>query len=162
MRRKRALAYVLTAVLLAGCANARGPTFRPAENIKPEDGVVYVYREEAFASGARSAYFYVDGVNVFNLDTGGYSWAALPPGSHKLRLEWAWDMLKKPVEMDISIRAGEAKYVALKTNTCMVPGNVTCLDVGLRETSAAIASQEIRSMAFQENFGLERLKARKP
>jgi hypothetical protein len=50
--------------------------------------LVYIYRPSSFTLGARTAYFYVDGIKVANLLNNGYTWLYLPAGSHEFHQEW--------------------------------------------------------------------------
>jgi hypothetical protein len=144
----------LAAALLSGCA-ARGPAYKPAEDLPPGNALVYVYRGSSFAFGARSASFYVDDVNVFDLRAGGYSWVSLPPGHYKLKQTWPIDMMAKSVEIQLDVRAGEASYVSLQTGTCSY--RMICWE--LRAQPPAVGQEAIADKKFQDNLGPEEVKA---
>lgn len=155
MRSSINLAIVAVAIaLLSGCA-ARGPIYKPAEGVPASNGLVYVYRASGFAFGGRSASFYVDGVNVFGIRAGGYSWASLPPGHYKLKQTWPVDMFAKSVEIDLDVRAGETSYVSLETSVCNF--NTVCWE--LRQQPPAIGEAAIADKKFQDNLDADELKA---
>lgn len=154
MRRIFVLMYFF--LFLSGCA-ATGPIYRPADNVNPKNAVIYVYRGTGFAFGARSAYFYINNVNVFDLDQGGYSWVSLPPGRYKLKHSWPVDVVAKSSELDIQVEAGQNLYFALNTGMCnnLSPG--VCVKWGVEERTPEIGKTEIADKKFQKNFGALKL-----
>lgn len=152
---------LLISSLISACA-ATGPIYKPAENVDANKALVYVYRGPAFALGARSAYFYVDGVNVFDLDQGGYSWVALSPGRHTLRQKWPVDVTMKAVEFEIDVRAGETRYFSFQTGGCQGGYNQICLQWELRAQPPQVGAVAIIDKRFQENVGAAKLNMQAP
>lgn len=143
-------------LLLSACT-ATGSIYKPAENVDANKALVYVYRGTGFALSARSAYFYVDGVNVFDLDQGGYSWMALSPGRHKLRQKWPVDVITRPLEFEIDVRAGETRYFSFQTGGCQGSYNQICVQWELREQPRDVGAAAIVDKRFQENLGAAKL-----
>lgn len=161
--RKFIAVATLVVLLLTGCA-ATGPAFQPVANVDPGSGLVYVYRAKTFALGARAAYFYINDVNVFDLNADGYSWVSLPAGTYKLKQKWAADIWAKPVEVNLDVRPGETRYLSFETGVCASGYKEICLQWTLRSETAQVGQQAIVDKKFQENFGLtkmqEQLRAR--
>ena len=141
---------------LSGCV-ATGPLFSPAPAPAANSAIVYIYREGGMALQARAAYFYVNDVNVFDLNAEGYSWITLPAGQHKLRQAWAVDMLAKPLNVDLYVKPGETKYISFQTGTCPAGYREICLQWEMREKPPHVGSIEIQNKRFQDNFGAEKL-----
>lgn len=154
---KRIILLLLSVTaLLAGCA-ASGPAFSPAHVSDPEAATVYIYRKPALALTARAAYFYVNDVNVFDLNSGGYSWVALPAGTFTLRQEWSFDMLAKPLVLTFETNPKQSRYFSFETNVCGAGYKEICLGWRLREERAEVGRTEIQAMKYQENFGASKL-----
>jgi len=150
---------ILALTVLAGCA-ATGPTFKEVENTDPGSAIVYVYRDNSLVLGVRPAYFYVNKVNVFDLQRSGYSWVSLPPGRYTLHQQWPIDLLKGPLQLDIDVRAGDVRYFSFQTRLDGCPSGYpqTCALYELREQPSAVGRAVIADKHFEENFGLEKLK----
>lgn len=148
--------FLLLAVFLSGCA-ATGPVYKPVEN-DPGKALVYVYRGTGFALGGRSAYFYVDGVNVFDLDQGGYSWVSLPPGPYKLKQSWPVDAFAKSTELDLDVRAGEIRYFSFQTGICQGGSREICIQWEFRDQPPEVGRAAIADKRFQQNSGAAKLK----
>jgi hypothetical protein len=153
---KRILLLGIISVLLVGCA-ATGPAFAPAQISEPDAATVYVYRRSNFALRARAAYFYINDVNIFDLNAEGYSWVALPAGGYTLRQAWAVDMFAKPIVVKFEVRPGQTKYFSFQTGTCAGGYREICLEWELREQSLDVGRREIQQMKFQDNFGAAKL-----
>ncbi len=149
----------LIAIVLSGCA-ATGPVFTPVAPPDPDSAVVYIYRERTFAFGARAAYFYVNDVNVFDLNADGYSWLTLPAGRYKLRQTWALDIIPKPIEANVELKAGEIRYLSLSTGVCRGGYRLheVCVERELRNQPPQVGRAAIADKHFQENFGMAKLK----
>lgn len=148
---------LLVVLLFTGCA-AIGPAFTPAPD-EAGNGILYVYRGTNKAFGARSAYFYVNDINVFDLDRNGYSWVSLPSGTYKVTQKWPIDIMTKSIETTIEIRAGEARYISFDTGFCQGGFGTICMSWVLRQENKDKAMWQITDKKFQPNFGLEKLKA---
>jgi len=140
---------------LVGCA-ATGPAFKAVESIPPGEATLYVYREGGLALGARSAYFYVNDINVFDLDRLGYSWVALPPGRYKLRQSWPVDVLARSTQFEIDLKAGEVRYFSFGTGNCAAGYREICYS--FRELPAGAGRAAIADKQFQENFGTTKVR----
>jgi hypothetical protein len=148
---------LLLAVFVSGCA-ATGPVYRPVENVDPGNALVYVYRGTGFALGGRTAYFYVDGVNVFDLDQGGYSWVSLPPGRYKFKQSWPVDIPARSTELDLEVRAGETQYFSFQTGTCQGGYREICVQWEFRHQPPDSGRAAIADKRFQKNFGAAKLR----
>lgn len=140
--------------LLTGCA-AIGPEFTPAQNSSPDAAIVYIYRKNAFALGARAAYFYIDDVNIFDLNTGNYSWVELPAGNYQLKQKWAFDMLARPLVVKLNVAPRQKKYFSFNTGIC--PDGYRQICWQLQEEPAEKGQIEIQTYKFQDNFGASNL-----
>jgi hypothetical protein len=146
----------ISVLLLTGCA-ATGPAFAPAQISDPDAATVYIYRKSNFALRARAAYFYVNDVNVFDLNAEGYSWVALPGGKYTLRQGWAVDMLAKSLVLNLEVRPRETRYFSFETGVCAAGYREVCVEWVLREQRPEVGRREIQEMKFQENFGASKL-----
>lgn len=106
--------------------------------------------------GGRSAYFYVNDINVFDLDRNGYSWVSVPAGTYKLTQKWPIDIMKGPIDITVDVKAGETRYFSFDTGSCGGPG--ICIEWTLRPVDNGRATLQIADKKFQSNFGLEKLK----
>lgn len=149
---------IVIALTLAGCS-ATGPIYKPAENIPEGEAVIYISREAGFGLGGRSAYFYVNEVNVFDLDQRGYSWVSLPSGHYKLRQSWPVDVMARSVSFEIDVKPGEVRYFSFGTGACSDgyrPG--ICISYGVQELPPDAGKAAIADKRFQENFGMPKLR----
>lgn len=151
--------FILALACLTGCA-ATGPAFKPVENVDPNNALLYIYRSNTFGLGGRAAYFYVDDVNVFDLNIEGYSWVSLPPGSYKLKQKWGIDIIVKPIEMDLKVNPGETQYMSFETYGCNAGSGKICIEWVLRRVPPETGQRDIADKRFQENFGQAKLKDR--
>lgn len=155
----------LVLAVLAGCAgqgpkfHPPGPVFEQVANRDPNRALIYIYRPVTFALGGRAAYFYINDVNVFDINIGGYSWVELPPGTYKLNQKWAFDVIAKSIEMNIAVKAGEVRYMSFQTGGCGSGGGQICISYTLQEQPELIAGPAIADKHFQDNFGLSKLNA---
>ncbi len=150
-------AQVIVVALLGGCA-ATGPVFRPVEKVNQGDGLIYVYRADAFAGGGRSTPVYVDDVHVFDLRAGGYSWFSVPAGRYKLRQDLPWDLVTQSNELVLDVRPGETSFYSVSTEVgdCKIASK--CIRWILRNVNGHVGQSEIEDKRFQENAGLEQLR----
>lgn len=119
---------------------------------------MYVYRESGLGLGARSAYFYVNDINVFDLDRFGYSWVTLPPGHYKLRQSWPIDIMSKPTQIEIDLAQGETRYFSFGTEGCDGPSGGICIRYTLQEVPRGFGRASIADKRFQDNFGAGKLR----
>jgi hypothetical protein len=154
----RRLFWPIFVALLSGCA-ATGPVYEPVENADSGNALVYVFRGAGFAMGGRTAYFYVNDINVFDLDQGGYSWVSLPPGRYKLKQSWPIDVMAKPTELDLEARAGETLYFSFQTGMCKAGFREICVQWQFRGLPADEGRSAIADKRFQPNFGAAKLKS---
>lgn len=63
-----------------GCGSSLGATFRPLEQVPPEQAVVYVYRPRGFAGSAVVYTVNANGVPISKLPTGSYFTYVTAPG----------------------------------------------------------------------------------
>ncbi|MFZ6646151.1 DUF2846 domain-containing protein [Undibacterium sp. TJN25] len=152
--------FAICIFMLTGCA-ANGPAFSPVKSAEKNSGLLYFYRENQFRAGGRTAYFYVNDVNVFDLDRNGYSWITLPAGTYRLKQKWPVDITTKAIEGDIEVRAGETQYFSFRVGSCRNPDHWEsgrCFGWELRKEQEATGMTDIEDKKFQENFGLAILK----
>ncbi|WP_222616381.1 DUF2846 domain-containing protein [Undibacterium umbellatum] len=86
------ITILLIAILLTACA-AKGPAYQAAKAPENGNALVYIYRINTAAFGARDAYFYVDNKNIADLSVEGYTWFHVPAGEHKFEQKWPVDTL---------------------------------------------------------------------
>lgn len=156
----RFLALAISALVLSACAVApTGAEFSPATRSDPNSALVYVYREPGLVYGGRPAYFYINGTNVFDLSPGGYSWVALPPGQYKIKQAWPADLMKKSMEADLAVSAGETRFLSFATGVCdKYVYNGICINWTLIEQPQQSALASLRTKRLQDNFGAAKLK----
>jgi hypothetical protein len=150
--------FCVILLFLTGCV-ATGPLFKPAENVDQDSAVLYVYRLKTWAASVRGAYFYINDVNVFDLNTDGYSWVSLPAGKYKLKQKWSPDMSTKNLELDVEVKAGGMYYFSFETGMCTAGYGSTCIEWRLRRQPESAGRAAIADKRFQENFGLSKLKS---
>src|SRR5262245_2735110 len=102
----KAIAGLVAALFLAGCA-ARGAAYQAAPAPAATDALIYIYRASSFVMGGRTAYFYVEDVNVADLDSEGYTWFHVPAGTYALKQRWPIDVSPRSLEMQQVWKAGE-------------------------------------------------------
>jgi hypothetical protein len=126
---KRILMLMLTvaAATLAGCT-AVGPRFERETEPTVADGraLVYVYRLDKNALGARTASIAIDGKRVGGLKKGGYLAVKLDPGTYSMTQNWdSWigdfGYLDKPISVKISLAPGTVTYWRLDTGAAPGP-----------------------------------------
>jgi hypothetical protein len=144
---------VVLVLFLSGCA-ASGPTFTPAEKLGPNEGLVYIHRDNGFGLGGRTAYFYINGVNIFDLDRKGYSWISLPAGHYTLRQKWPADVTPKSLSIELDIEAGQTRYFGFGTDLC----SDRCIQYELHEQQPSVGRATIAEKHFQPNFGAAKLR----
>ncbi len=76
------------AIFLSGCATtATGPDFTPAPTPAPGQGLLYLMRSPLVGGEENAVAFAVDGQDVVQLQSKGYSWLHLPAGTHHVKTE---------------------------------------------------------------------------
>jgi hypothetical protein len=109
------VALPLAALSLFGCV-ATGPLYKDAPPPPEGKALVYIYREQGVALVGRQTWFYVDDVEVGELDNQGYTWAYVPAGLHTLKQEWPLDItLGRTTDTTIDLQAGQSYYYKLRT-----------------------------------------------
>jgi hypothetical protein len=108
---------VLVAILLAGCA-ASGLLYQPANSPPKDFALVYIYRPDALAYGARAAHIFVDERHVLNVNSNGYSYFYIKSGSYRLRQKWpsligGYD--DGELNIPLSVQAGETYFYRFNT-----------------------------------------------
>ena len=103
---------------LSGCA-AVGPAFSPVLDMKPGQGVLYVYRPETHAMSVLSAVFDIDGRKVTTLENNGYAAIPMLAGQHEIGHQWKAGLIGnsnlegRPVFVTVKVTDGQATYVRL-------------------------------------------------
>ena len=125
MHLRQALVTLVVA-FLAGCT-ATGPAYQAAPAPERDQALLYIYRPESMALGARTASFRIGGVHLGELLSGGYTRVYLKPGYYKVAQEWnawAFDMqnMSRTLEIGIEIEPGETGYVEFNTEITTVGG----------------------------------------
>jgi len=148
---------------LTGCA-AIGPEYQAAPAPGPDEALVYVYRTNSQALGARDAYLYVDEINIADISRSGYTWFHVPAGRHKLVQKWPIDVsASKRIEMDVDWQAGKTYVYRLTTSMgSILPtglGLSMTLNWQLYETSLENARPELFQTNYQPAFGASKLRA---
>lgn len=133
---------------LSGCA-AVGPAFAPVHDIKPGQGILYIYRPETRALSALSAVFSIDGQKVTTLENNGYAALSLAAGQHQVRHEWKAgiignsDLESKPVFTNTTISEGQATYIRLVAHASSQRADAPYPSIGIK-TQFRWALEEVR------------------
>lgn len=106
---------------LMSCVVAKGPVFSRVES-SPDRGTLYIYRPSSFAAGGRIFQFFVDEKLVAKLESNGYSWLKLPPGTYTVRSEkekWFGDVPSAHgnSEVKVTIESGKNYYLRFIVST---------------------------------------------
>ena len=161
---KNIVAFVC-AVVLSACV-AVGEPYKPAPEPKDTDAVVYIYRFGS-AYSARSAYFYVNNVNVADLDRNGYTWFHVPAGEYRIKQKWPIDVDLRSIELTETWLPGQKYYYRFDTAGSIGPGAVPAsgkLGVAVKiawqlsRVPAEQAVSEIGTTKLQPAFGMEKLR----
>jgi hypothetical protein len=109
------LVSAIAALCLSGCI-ASGPLYQDAPPPVAGKALIYVYRVRGLAFGLRQTWFYVDDVEVGELDGQGYTWAYVPAGVHRLKQEWPIDVtFGRTTDLVVNWEAGKTYYYRLET-----------------------------------------------
>ena len=122
----RAFLIFCAALVLEGCS-ATGPRFTPTDTPKGS-ALLYVYRPESHALGARTAGIEVNGRRAVGLKNNGYALIKLAPGNYEVTQSWdSWlgdnAQLQKPISLRLALEADSATYLRLGTSTSTSPSN---------------------------------------
>jgi hypothetical protein len=156
---RKFLFFFFVVLFISGCA-ATGPLYSIPQNVPEDETIIYVYREDSFVLGGRSAYFYINDVNVFDINKNGYSWLSLPQGVYNLRQGWPIDVLAKSLQSELNIETKEDIYLKFSTHFCESNFDTMCLGWQIEEVEAAIAKEEIKMMHYQKYFGEQKLRSK--
>lgn len=106
------------ATLLVGCA-ATGPTYQAASSPSSDAALIYIYRPDSLTYGARAAHFFVDDKSVANVNSNGYSYFYITPGSYRLRQKWPGLLSDsgddRELNIPISVNAGSTYFYRFET-----------------------------------------------
>ena len=144
-------------LLLSGCA-AIGSPYTPAPSPPENQSLVYIYRHNNFALGARDAYFYIDEINIADLSRNGYTWFYAPAGKHVLEQKWPIDVsMFSKLETSVNWEPGKTYYYQFFTTTGdALPGHIT-LQWQLSEVAKIQAEREMMETKLQPAFGAPKL-----
>jgi hypothetical protein len=149
-------------VVLSACV-AVGEPYKAAPEPKDTDALVYIYRFGGAYSG-RSAYFYVNDVNVADLDKSGYTWFHVPAGEYRIKQKWPIDVDLRSLELTETWLPGKKYYYRFDTAGALAPALVSGklglalkIDWQLSRVSAEEAVSEIGTTKLQPAFGAEKL-----
>jgi len=147
---RKALGAVLV-FFLAGCA-ATGPTFTDAPSATGK-ALVYVYRiQQAWAYRGAPATFYVNGKDVVDLRSGGYTYFYLSPGHHEVSQKWPpyIDPFSGSQSVALDVTAGEIRYIRFSVWTTNDAGRSGVgADWELKEAHPVQALDELRKLQFE-------------
>ena len=107
----RIFGYLAVAALIGGCAAlASGPEFR-LEPVRPDKGMVYIYRPYAEYNRSGYPYVFVNDEKKFPLRLG-YALLALPPGSYGIKIKGSGMEWGPPVATrTLGVEAGKEYFV---------------------------------------------------
>jgi hypothetical protein len=105
---------IVALLSLAGCA-ANKPAFIIAPKPEGNNALVYLYRSNADTNGDVRADFYLDNVNVANLERNEYTWMHIPAGKYVLHQKWAGDSADNQ-KVSVVMQAGNVYYYRLATS----------------------------------------------
>jgi hypothetical protein len=114
---KKIIVTLGVAAALSGCA-AIGPAFAPVDNMKPGQGILYVYRPKTWSMSALSAVFEVDERKA-TLENNNYAAIPISAGQYKVMHQWKAGLLGnsklegRPIFTTITVTGGRATYVRL-------------------------------------------------
>lgn len=118
MRRMLLILIVLASV--AGCATtAPGPLFTPHTDTREGEGVLYVFRPQAFALSVMTAVFDIDNRPVAHLENGDYAAIPLKAGRYTVRQSWKAgilgrsDLENRYSSIPVEVASGAASFVRL-------------------------------------------------
>ncbi|WP_457333716.1 DUF2846 domain-containing protein [Rhizobacter sp. P5_C2] len=156
IRQSRRLAIAWCCTALAGCA-ATGPAFQRAPAPHGDQALVYIYRPQGgpLSLSMRDAYFYVDGQNVGDLSSQGYTRFYVPAGEHELEQKWPLDVVGlfgRPLRMKLTWGAQQTYYLRFIVEEPR-PGNypvILTTRYVLSQPSPQSAMNEIQAMKYQQ------------
>ncbi len=101
-------------VVLSACASvpAGAPTYARAPDPPAGLSNVYIYRIGAYPT-LRAPMVRLDGRAVISPAEGSYTVVQLPPGSHQVMVDWAWDTGWPDVSSAIEVEEGAALYLKI-------------------------------------------------
>ena len=107
------LAALILIMQLMGCA-ASGPAFKKAE-IKKDEAIVYVYREDAYYQALASPPIYINGKRLVYLSNGKYACKAISPGSYEVSVkkDMMYNSYGSDETLKIDVEAGKSYYIKL-------------------------------------------------
>jgi hypothetical protein len=85
-----------------------------------ESATIYVYRYGVVPL-ARAPDLFVDDVKVLEPAENGYAWVQLPPGAHRVRIKWSFDIPKPVVEFDLMVAARESYFIRISDGPVLQP-----------------------------------------
>lgn len=93
----------------------KGPLFEPMDTLDPRNAMVYIYRPSTAWEDQelQAPSFFVDGVKVFGLKSGSYTWLELHSGEYQFYAKRPLLILfiKKIFEMQMSVAGGQNYYL---------------------------------------------------
>lgn len=154
---KNSILIILALILCAGCA-ATGQKFVPANTMKSDEGIIYVYRPHRAANSGGYPVITLDGIKQGVLKDGGYLVVRAREGKHKVEQQysiWNWDINANPVTLNI--KPGNNYYVRLLTDASAsieMVGNVRMLmtkrGASFVSIDESLALEEIRNLNYSK------------
>jgi len=106
-------------VCISGCAS--GPKFTGLSKPTHTNSIIYLYRPAAFAGGASSPTFQIDGKGSYTLQNGGYLKVITKPGVHTIKAITSWSYVF-PLELTITTKPGSVNFVRHINSRTYKPG----------------------------------------
>ena len=141
----------MLALFLAGCA-ATGPIFTSAPSADGK-ALVYVYRvQDAWAYRGVPTHIVVDGKDVVDLRSNGYSYFYLSPGHHEVTQKWPSysDPFSRPENVALDTGPGETRYIRFSVWTTNDMGRSGVgADWSFKEVPVFEAINELPKLKFE-------------
>lgn len=147
---------LIAAALLAGCA-ATGPTYQEASAPTSDAALVYIYRPDSLTYGARAAQFFVDDKNVLDVNSNGYSYFYVSPGTYRLRQKWPGFIFgngdDRELNVPLTVKAGQTYFYRFETwssdNTSTYNGISYKLNWRVSEVGSSQAKSQLAETKYQ-------------
>ncbi len=141
-----ALTLVLIGALAACATTASGPAFAPAPTPPQGSGLMYLMRSPLVGNDAAEVAFVVDGQDVAELNSKGYTWLHLPAGRHNVKTEYRSVLHGAAGKMNISVdvQAGGQYFVERVDQMVTYPQYLSQLKL----VPPAVASETIKAYRY--------------
>jgi hypothetical protein len=150
MRLPFSLLLLTLAAVLGGCV-AAGPVGFQKFEPRPDNAVLYVYRESKIPACGISDDVYIDSKKVGELPNGSYLVSFLAPGHHTVEVKFSAinSLWYKDSKKEIDVKPGTQSFLLFDvtmTSLTIAPVSMSTWSTGLREATAEEAEQAINKL----------------